>query len=265
MPKLVELRPIEQKKWHGKKGQESFTRPKKFQVLVDSVTMRYATGLTAEDIKKLKAQGIKHDLSDHFDQDTPHPFWDSSTATIKMENFTQFFDIDQPLNYIKVQNMKASKLIANSPKEYEEGLWPEATHVIFDESEEEELLASKVELKNKAVLEAAKLTPERKLAVLMILGDKNYKEQSDSFRTVALDKIISNDPQEFLNTINMDKQEMADYALVLEALQKSVLRKDGHKILYHDSSLGGDEMSVALYLGKDENQDLKLQIMSQVN
>jgi hypothetical protein len=32
--------------------------------------------------------------------------------------------------------MKGSKLVANSMKELDEGKWPEATHVIFDESEE---------------------------------------------------------------------------------------------------------------------------------
>ena len=56
MAKLVEVRPIEVKKWHGKKGQESFTRPKKIQALIDPVTMQYATGLTEEDIAKLRGK-----------------------------------------------------------------------------------------------------------------------------------------------------------------------------------------------------------------
>ena len=50
---VVEVKPIEVQKWHKKTGAESFTRPKKIQALVDPTTMKYATGLSKEDIKKL--------------------------------------------------------------------------------------------------------------------------------------------------------------------------------------------------------------------
>ena len=46
------------------------------------------------------------------------------------------FDTSNPLDFIKMRVCKASRFVANSWKEFEEGLFPEATHVIFDESEE---------------------------------------------------------------------------------------------------------------------------------
>ena len=46
--------------------------------------------------------------------------------------------------------------------------------------------------------------------------------------------------------------------------KKHILRKDGHKILYMDSTLGDDLETVASYLGADENQDLKLNIMQKL-
>jgi hypothetical protein len=265
MSTLVEVRPIEVKKWHGKVGSESFTRPKKMQALVDTETMKYSTGLSVADIKDLKAKGIKYDLSDNFDSEAPHPFWDSNMSMFKLENNTMFFDVSLPLNFIKVKIMRASKYIANSMSDYNEGLYPEATHVLFDESEEADIVASKVATKTKAIVEASKLSVDKKIELIMIIDGKNLKGQSSSFVEVALDRIITKDADSFLRHLNMDKKEVTNYALVLECLQKSILRKEGHKIMHMDSLLGIDELEVAKYLSEDENQDLKLVLLSQAN
>jgi len=262
---LVEVRPIEVKRWHGKKGAESFTRPKKIQALVDAEKMQYATGLTEEDIKKLEEQGVKYDLSAHFDSKKPHPFWDSNMAQIKLENNTMFFNTNNTLDFIKVKVMKASKYVANSMREFEEGKFPEATHVIFDESEEAQIKASKVALHNKAVIECSKLTKDKKVQLVMILKGKNLKNQSDDFVTVAINDLINEDPQELLRQIGLDAQDVATHALVLEALQKNVLKKEGHKIFYFDSLLGNDMYDVIDYLLDEANQSLKLRIMEAVN
>lgn len=265
MSTLVEVRPLESKKWHGKTGSESFTRPKKLQALVDTETMKYATGLTSTDIKNLEKKGLKYDLSDNFDSEEPHPFWDSSMSMFKLENNTMFFDIDLPLNFIKIKIMKASKYVANSMAEYNEGLFPEATHVIFDESEEAEITATRVATKNNAIIAAAKLSADKKIELILIMGGKNLKGQSSSFIEVELDKVITKDAEGFLRHLTMDKKSLTNHALVLECIQKSILRKDGHKIMYMDSNLGSDEVDVANYLSQDENQDLKLVLLSQVN
>ncbi len=263
---LVEVKPIESKKWHGKEGQESFTRPKKLQALVNADTMRYATGLTDKDIKKLKEDfKFDQDLSPHFNPDEAHSFWDSPSATIKLENNTMFFNDAQPLDFIKIRIMKASKYVANSMKEYDEGVYPEATHVIHDEAEEAELQASKVSLSNQAVIEASKLSKDRKVELILILGGKNLKGQSDNFVTVAMDKIIKQQPEELLRHIQLDSKQLANHAVILEALQKNVLKKEGHKIFYHDSLLGSDIYDVIEYLEDDENQDLRLRIMKAIN
>lgn len=261
----VELRPIEHKKWHNKKGQESFTRPKKIQALVDGNTMKYATGLSPEDIEKLVKEGVKYDLSDNYDDKGPHPFWDSTLAIIKLENHTMFFDLQKPLDFIKVKVMKASKYIANSVQEYEEGIWPDATHVIYDEAMQADLIASKVEIKNQAILEASKLSPDRKIELILVLEGKNLKNQSPNFITVELDKTITKDPETFLRHLKLDKKQVSAHAIVLEALQKSILRKEGQRIYHMDTPLGMDEIEVAEYLSKNENQDVKLMILGKIN
>jgi hypothetical protein len=186
-------------------------------------------------------------------------------AIIKLENNTMFFDSDNALDYIKVRVMKASKYVANSMAEYDLGMWPEATHVIFDEAEQAQVLASKVETKNTAIIEASKLSLDRKVQLILVLGGKNMKNQSADFVAVELDKIITKDAGEFLRFLKMDKKQTAAHALVLEALQKSVLRREGQRIFHMDSPLGIDEIEVAEYLSKEENQDIKMLILSKIN
>lgn len=261
---LVEIRPLLVKRWHGKTGQESFTKSKSLQALVNGDSMTYDTGLTSEEIVELNKL-LKYDLSNHFDTEKPHTFWDSPMSKVKLENNTMFLDIILPLNYIKVKIMKASKFVANSMTDYDAGLFPEATHVIFDESEQAEISATKVQQEEDAIIAASTMTKDRKIELVLALSGKNLKGQSDNFVKVELSKVIKKDTAEFLRFNTMDKEELSNYSLVLEALQKSVLRKDGHKILYHDSILGMEELEVAKYLMLDDNQELKLRIMAQIN
>lgn len=283
----VQVKPVQVTKWHEKKGQESFTRGKVIRALVNPDTMTYATGLNyvdkdfedpdnskskiteAEYYSKL----LKADLSPQFDMDKPHPFWDSRMASIKLENRTQLFDVKKnPLDYIKWKLMKESKFIANSQKEVEEGVFPEATHVLFDESEEVEVKASKAAIKRQAYTETGKLSKGQKIELIMILSGeedyykaKNLKGKSDDFVEAELDRLLELRPADIVRYLKGNKESNATHALVLEALQKHSLKKDGHKIMYHDSVLGQDVLDVVIYLNKPENQELKLRIMEQVN
>lgn len=260
----VEVRPLDTVKWHGKKNKENFTRPKTIRALVDAYTNEYATGLTNEDILKLEKEGIKYDLSPHYSSDEPHPFWDSNMATIKLENRTMIFDSDKSLDKIKISIMKASKFVANSLEEYSLGHYPEATHVIFDEEEEIEIKAKKVELKKSLILKTAELSKDRKIQLILLLSDKNLKGKSDNFIEVELDKLIENEPKDLLMYINKHPEQLAAESIVVEALQKNILVKDGHRIKFYDSVIGTEILEVANYLLKTENQALKATIMNKL-
>ena len=275
----VEVKPIEIKKWHGKTGKDSYTVPKVLRALVDGDTRQYATGLDYinkefkdPDNAKVQlteaeyyAKLLKVDLSPQFIEGQQHPFWDSQGMKIKLENNTMYFDTDNPMDYIKIKVMKASKYIANSMKDWEDGLFPEATHVITDEQEEIEVKASKVQIKKKAVLACNEISEDKKVQLILIIDGKNLKGKSSKFIEVELDKLIEKKASDVLRYLEMETEDVAIHALVLEALQKSVLRKQGHKFLYHDSVIGSDIYDVIKYLKDDENQDLKLRIMASVN
>ena len=268
----VQIRPIPTKRWHGKTGNESFTRPKVIQALVDPDSMTYATGLTEKEEKEL-GEKLKIDLSKQFIIDKPHPFWDSKMGEVPLENRTMFFDTENPIEFIKIKICKNSKFVANSMKEWEDGMFPEATHVIFDESEEVEEKASRIEIKKKAVIETAKLSKGKKVELIMVLSAdgsdylraKNLKGKSDNFVEVELDKLIEGKSADVLRYLKMDKEELSTNALVLEALQKNVFEKVGHKIMYHESVLGQDIYDVVKYLNSPENQEFKLRVLAQVN
>ena len=81
----VEVRPLVQDKWHGKKNREAFFEPKTIQVLYDPSTGAYATGLRPDREQELtKKLGV--DLSNTFTPDKEHPFWASKAAQIKLVN-----------------------------------------------------------------------------------------------------------------------------------------------------------------------------------
>lgn len=278
----IEIRPIDVTKWHGHKGKESFARPKTINVLVDGETRQYATGLdyvnkTFQDPdfpdnnkKKITeadfySRLLKVDLSAIYMEDVLHPFWDSQNPKVKLENRTMFFDTDIPMEYIKIKVMKASKFVANSMKEWEEGHFPYATHVITDETEEIETKANKVQLKNNAIIELSNTPADRKIQLVLILDGKNLRGASDNTVLVEVNKLVEKKPEEVLRFLKMNKEELALNSLVIEALQKNVLKKVGHKIMYYESVIGGDVNEVITYLQLEENQDLKLRIMSAIS
>ena len=133
--------------------------------------------------------------------------------------------------------------------------------------------ASKIEIKKKAVIDTAKLSKGKKVELIMVLSAdgsdylraKNLKGKSDNFVEVELDKLIETKAADVLRYLRMDKEELSTNALILEALQKNVLEKVGHKIMYHESVLGQDIYDVIKYMNAPENQEFKLRILAQVN
>ena len=274
----IEIRPIARKRWHEKTGKEDFARPIKLSALVNPNTMKYSTGLdylnknytdpdTHEKVTEAEyyAKLLKQDLSNAFVPGVPHIFWDSPMATVKLENNTMFLFTEKPLDFIKYKICKASKYVANSLKEYEDGDFPEASHILYDEAEEIEAKASKVEIKKKTIIACNNLSKDRKIQLILIISGKNLKGKSDDFIEVELDKIIEKEPEEILRILEKTKEDVFIHAMILEAIQKSVLRKQGHKIVYFDSVLGSDMEDVIEYFKSDENQDLKLRILSAIN
>lgn len=260
----VEVKPIEGRKWHGKKGKESFTMPKVVEALYDAKTGRLATGLTEDEAKQYGKLLGGVDLSDVFSVEQPHPFWGSKPGMIKLENSTMVFDTNRPIDAVKVKLMKASKLVANSLKELEDSKWPDATHVIYDEEENVELKASKIALSDQCVVIKSGMTLEDKVSMIQILSSKSLRGRSLNFIEVELKDIIDTKPEDFLKTFNMGKEEVYLRATILEAIEKNVLTKEGTGIYYMSEPLGIDMDATLAWFKNPQNQKLKVAIMDKI-
>lgn len=262
---IVEVKPIEKERWHGKKGRDAFARPVTIEALVSIRTGQFATGLTDEERKNLESR-TGFNLSPDYTLGKPHEFWNSPAAQVKLDNKTNVFDTSKPLDEIKVKLMKASDLVANSMKEYEEGKFPSAIFVIFDEQEETEIKASKAAIKRKVVIEASKLTTSRKAEIVQIVLGMSVKNQSEDYIDLKVDEAIEKEGAEkVLNLIQRDKARTSLHALVLEAIHKNVLRKDGTAVYYMEDQVGFDIESAVDYFQNAKNQTLKAQILEKLN
>jgi hypothetical protein len=276
---IVEIRPIEKEKWHGKKGEESFQRPITIRALYDPTTMGYATGLNykdiypAEDNKEKLTEAeyfsrlLKYDLSNVYDPEKPHPFWDGSLGAMKLENKTMLLDTSMPLNYVHYKMLLASRYVANSLNDYKNAVTPDATHYIYNKEEEIERKAVKANLLKQAFVLESELPRARKIEIINVLEDANLKDQSDNFIEVTLTRLIENRTKDVLRLMKMNKEDLSIHSMILEALQKGVLRKDKGKeeILYFGDPIGTDIYDTIQNLKKEENQDIKLRIIESIN
>ena len=271
---LITIKPVPSKRWHGKTGAESFGQSKTIEVLYSHETGGYATGLTVEETEKYsKKLGV--DLSSIFHTDEPHPYWSTKAAWIDLPNATKIFNTQKDSDFVKVKNLKASKFVANSLSEYEEGLWPEATHIIYDEEEEMEIKATRSQKLQKAYGLLAKMTSDDKVNIVQIISNKNLKGRSTNFIDAEISNIIDNDGkdtsvktgniEDFFRYVEMGREKIALLARVYELLLKNILTKQGTNINYMGDVIGTDIDDVVRYFEDPNNVNVKVAILDKLN
>lgn len=262
---LVEVRPVPSIPWHGKTGKEDFSQPKVYEVLLDGRTGRYATGLTDEEKEKFE-KDLGVDLSSTFNPNEAHPYWGSASAAIKLPNHPVFFDTTIPAEAVKVKNMKAMKYVANSMREWEEGKFPDATHVIFDEQEELAIKASKIQTRRRCyeVLNKMSLDERANMAIILSEGDTVVNRHSQDIVDIAIDEIIEENPDKFMLYAKMDKNELYTRAAVLEALHRNILTKEGTAVHYMGDIIGYSTEEAIQWFMNPNNQALKVAILEKL-
>jgi hypothetical protein len=264
---IVEVRPLPIEKWHKKEGKETFSQPKGSQVLYDSKTGKYSTGLTDEEAEQW-GKDLGLDLSNKFNPTQEHPTWSMKSWNIRLENNTMFFDTTKLIDKIKVRNMKANKFVANSLKEWKEGKWPDATHVIFDESDEADDKATKIEKRRKAIRLMDKMTPQEKASMVLILTGAYVKNKTPNFIDVALDEGIEEKAEnldKFLTYASMDAKDFTLRGQILEAIHRQVLTREGEAVYYLGERIGYDVTDAVEWFKNPDNQKLKVSILDKIS
>jgi len=262
---IVEVRPLPLKKWHGKEGKDDFSQGIIIDILVDPTTRKYATGLTEEDVKMLSQKLKNIDLSDTYVQGKPHPYWSSKASKIRLPNKTIVIDTSDPLGYIKYKNLKASKFVANSYREWEEGNFPDATHYIYSEQEEVEKKATKVAKKKQCYKLMSSLTKNQKISIVQILSNKDVKHMDEDNIDVYLDELINEKPDEFIDLSKTDKAYLSAKALLYEGINKMVIKVKGLALYYMGTKLGEDLDSSIKFLISEDGDKIKSIIYSKLN
>lgn len=261
---FVEVKPVPKKKWHGKTGRESFTQPKVIEVLYSVAKGGYNTGLTPEEEEKYgKLLGVN--LSSNFNPTEPHPYWGTKVAAFKLPQNTAIFDKSKPADYVKIANMKASRFVANSLKDWEDGNYPDATHYISDEEAEVTIKATKIQRMNTINGIIAKMSKDQKISMYQILGGMTLKGRTDDFIDVKIDEIKNEKPDEFLEWAKRGSEEVTVRAQVLEAIQKNILTKEGTAVYYGSDIVGIDLDDAVRWFKEGQNAALKVRIIEMLN
>lgn len=260
----IEVRPLDIPRWHKKSKQESFTQPHEIEALYDHEIGGYATGLTEQEAKEY-GKKLNVDLNNYFNQDEPHPFWCSRMASISLLNTTMVFNTEIAIEFVKVKVLKASKYVANSMKEWDEGLYPEATHVIYDESEEEDIKASKAKKRQEAVKLSLELSVDSQMSIVQILTEKSVKGKSANFLVGEIDDLMRDRLDDFLREARRDPKDLFIEAAVHEAIYRNVLTKEGTAVYYLTDKIGFDFESAVEWFKDPQNQNMKTSILAKLN
>lgn len=262
MEKVIEIRPLMTEKWHGHKGETSLKRPVVIRALVGEdnlYTVDFRTAnISEEDQQKLLESGF--DLSLHHNSKVPHPLWDGNQAKVKLENNTQFVEIASPMGQIRKAILYGSKFVANTKLAYDEGKWPFATHYIVDSEAENASKASVVKMRNEATLKANKLSLERRKQIVFLLTGKFMKNSDEDTVVVELADLINERPEETLEYILRNSEQVVAENLIKEALYKAKITRTSEGIFFGDVRLGFGDSDAVDYIMDKKNQDVKLRI-----
>ena len=263
---IVEVKPIIRPRWYkDPEKARLFSRPRVIKATVDTQKGMYKVDIPEKRLKQLeKITG--YDLSLTFVPGRPHPFWDGKLGEVKLEHKTNIFNTENILHEIALGILKASKWVANSLEEYENGEYPEADFYIFNQEEEIKQKVSKAKLRKKAYNILSKLTTERKKAIAQILYDELYEHQSEDYVEGKLYEALEDDAllERFVELAEMDAEDVVLYNMVIEASYKGILTRRGHSVYFMDERIGYDVMDAINYLKDEDNQSVKIMIMERL-
>ena len=254
---LVYVKPILKERWHNLhlQGRSKFADTHDtIQPVYSRKLGHLATGLDKDDEKRLGAV-LGTDLA----PTTQSEYW--THFKVKMQDKTMVFDLSNALDEVRISVLRACKYVANTKKELDDGYWPEAKYLIFDEQQEVESQAKKVETKAKAVIEFNKLSPGKRMDILKIFGKVGDNNSAD-FTYTKLYEILEDDPTAFLKTVSMKKDEIAIRSLLFDLERTGIFRRRQAAYLYNDSQVGFDYEDTVQNLLNPKNQELLIKLKS---
>lgn len=260
---LVKIKPLPVKKWHNKVNNEAFGQARVIEALYDPIKGELATGLTDEEAAEY-GKRLNANLTNIINPEEPHPFYSSKVAWVKLPNATVVLDTTKPLDFVKVKMIKANKFVANSLNQYNEGLFPEATHYIIDEEEEVSIKALRGQKLQKASEILRDMSADKKIALIQVISNKNLKGKSNDYIDAEVLDILENNIDDFFTAIEYGSEKILVKAQVKELLQKNILTKQGTAIFYMGDAIGVDEDDAARWFQEPNNVNIRMNILNKL-
>jgi hypothetical protein len=260
---IIEIRPIEKKRWHNLPKDRSISQPLTFTTAIDPALMQYKVAISAKELEEIQKR-TGYDLSLTVKPNQPHPFWDSPMMKVKLSrDETTVMNIKSDVDTLKLAIIKGSGLVAHSFQDIENN--HRAEFFIFSEDEEVHRNEAKATTTMNAIAKLDKLTDAQKKSLLRLLSNKRVGDRSGNFINTMLFDIISKDAVAFLDYASMTPTRLKSLVIIEEAVSDGHLQKEGTSYFYASERIGFDRKEAAEFLEQPKNQPMRLRLMELCN
>jgi hypothetical protein len=247
--KKVILRPLRKRTWSG------FHRFPKCQDTIIAYKRRegYQTGLTADEQRELEREMRLPEGELHSNSD----FWKS--YVFRLGDKDTILDLGIAVDVINLRLALQSPRVAKSMSRLNET--PKADYVIYDVVEDSRNENRQIELKVEAAAIFAKLSQADHVDFLKLMGYKPTNTQADVVKN-QLYKAMEKSPEEFLRIANLSDKETR--ILINDLVTNNILRVQGGHYMHGTVDIGYDLNTAVNYLDDPNNQDLRINLMQQL-
>ena len=259
-PDKVTLKPIKKNGWLPDDHDGAIRYSKCFERLTVQATKGTGvlnTGLTEEDERRLeKKMNMSAGTLSRYNKD----YWTMFRVDVPKEGTT--LDLAFPEQELKYLVLKAHQRVANSEMERFDS--PFAEYVMTSQEQEAKVENKKSKLKRKAYKVFSNMSTNEMKDVLKVIGKRAGDDVSVDFIESQLDKVVSNDPQEFLTTV--EDPTFAMRAFIDDCIASRVLAKSGTKYVLPGGDVVGYTLEQTIeYLKNPDNQEVYLDLKGKMS
>tara|TARA_Y100000004_G_scaffold62249_4_gene69725 strand:- start:3538 stop:4395 length:858 start_codon:yes stop_codon:yes gene_type:complete len=259
-PDKVTLKPIKKNGWLPDDHDGSIRYSKCFERLTVQAmkgTGVLNTGLTEDDERRLENKmNMSPGTLSRYNKD----YWTMFRVDVPKDGVT--LNLSFPEDELKYLVLKAHQRVANSEMERFDS--PFAEYVMTSQEQEAKVENKKSKLKRKAYKVFSNMNTTEMKDVLKVMGKRAGDDASVDFVESQLDKIVTDDPQNFLTTVEDPTFKMR--AFIDDCISSRVLVKNGTKYQLP----GGDTVGFTLeqtieYLQNPDNQEVYLDLKGKMS
>ena len=256
----VTLKPIKKNGWLPDDHDGSIRYSKCFERLTvqsQRGTGVLNTGLTEEDERRLeKKMNMASGTLSRYNSD----YWNKFYIDVPKEG--KQLDLANPKDELTYFVLKAHQRVANSEMERFDS--PFAEYVMTSVEQEARVENKKSKLKRKAYKVFSNMNTTEMKDVLKVLGKRAGDDASVDFVESQLDKIVTDDPAQFIATVEDPTFEMR--AFIDDCLSSRVLMKNGTKYTLPGGDVVGYTLEQTIeYLKNPDNQEVYLDLKGKMS